>query len=547
MRYLAAVPVLATLLQANADSVVDMSLVFKAQPQLRTLKPEPTTVVNRVAIGSSIQARLNEEHKTPGAGQIHTTKPLNAKSTGKAHKNPTKAKSAPKHTTKVAPKPKHTTEAHLRHAQAKGKQQHKHAKRQATASSATASSVSAASTAAASSSAVCQAQSYPLSYTPSPNTPSGFFADQTLAGFSVSALAPPGFTAAFKNQFASLYGNQYMGYIQTASYNISTCSSYCTSIGCSGFNIYYELDPTANPDPVSCPNPNSTVSVRCAFYGSAVNSQQVQNFGGWRSNFMVVVAGSNGYNVNTPPPTYQNFSAPVALAGAIMTTSGSTYINSAYFANAWAPGQCVAACQNLTASNKASAASNSSAQVQGQAVNYQACNFVNAFKMSLNGTLQGTYCKMYTSAAVAVNATVYSLSAYGQNYDLTYSYGYTLSTYNAGVVGTPANSTLSTQSCSNATNGLFDDSNGNIYNLVCNADLKGVGDIGYAANPSGTAATCGPICDNFAGCQAFTALYNGANGGTCFLKTLVNATMSGLVSNTGTDVGYLAGAFVSSR
>ncbi|ROV98011.1 hypothetical protein VMCG_07008 [Cytospora schulzeri] len=64
---------------------------------------------------------------------------------------------------------------------------------------------------------------------------------------------------------------------------------------CASFNIYYERDPTLNPDYVDCPNPNSTTNIKCVFWGSSISEDLALNYGESRVDFRVVITGSNYY------------------------------------------------------------------------------------------------------------------------------------------------------------------------------------------------------------------------------------------------------------
>jgi hypothetical protein len=57
----------------------------------------------------------------------------------------------------------------------------------------------------------------------------------------------------------------------------------------------FEGDPSLNPDASSCPNPPSTINIKCVFWGGAATAANANNFGQWRDNFQVLIAGSNGY------------------------------------------------------------------------------------------------------------------------------------------------------------------------------------------------------------------------------------------------------------
>jgi hypothetical protein len=55
----------------------------------------------------------------------------------------------------------------------------------------------------------------------------------------------------------------YLGYYTLTSYDPYKCQQYCDqATNCYAFNIYYERDPTKDPNAVNCPNPASTVNIK---------------------------------------------------------------------------------------------------------------------------------------------------------------------------------------------------------------------------------------------------------------------------------------------
>jgi len=110
-----------------------------------------------------------------------------------------------------------------------------------------------------------------------------------------------------------------MTYASVSSYNQSYCASLCDGIiGCQGFDIYFERNPTLTPA-ASCPDPSSQTTVRCAFYSQYVNATFATNFGEWRNQFGVVVAGGNGYN--KIPATKSVFSTSTSKSSSQMSTT----------------------------------------------------------------------------------------------------------------------------------------------------------------------------------------------------------------------------------
>ncbi|KAH0145690.1 hypothetical protein KCU67_g12544, partial [Aureobasidium melanogenum] len=119
----------------------------------------------------------------------------------------------------------------------------------------------------------------------------------------------------------------YMGYTLLSSYDVSSCASDCSAIsGCNSFNIYFERDPSVNPDSPNCANPNSTINIKCVWWGGAVTAANANNFGQWRDEFQVLIAGSNGY-VNT---TYAAQLAGVSSVSSSSAAASSTPASSTF-------------------------------------------------------------------------------------------------------------------------------------------------------------------------------------------------------------------------
>lgn len=142
----------------------------------------------------------------------------------------------------------------------------------------------------------CVQQPLGISYNSVPDTAAAFAADPYYGNQAVAAGTPSGYVQSFVNLTASNSADQYLGFTLLTSYDVATCANKCTAInGCNSVNIYFERDPTVNPDNAACANPSSTVNIKCVFWGGAVAAANANNFGQWRDNFQVLVAGSNGY------------------------------------------------------------------------------------------------------------------------------------------------------------------------------------------------------------------------------------------------------------
>ncbi|PVH75690.1 hypothetical protein DL98DRAFT_498038 [Cadophora sp. DSE1049] len=141
----------------------------------------------------------------------------------------------------------------------------------------------------------------PLGSGPSviPDTPTAFQNSATFSGLSTSATTPTNYTRAFVNRNAATQGTRYMGSTLLTTYAPSQCASFCSqTTGCAAFNLYFERDPSLDPNRVGCPNPTSVTNIKCILWGNAVSNETATNAGQSRNSFQVVVAGSNGYNRN---------------------------------------------------------------------------------------------------------------------------------------------------------------------------------------------------------------------------------------------------------
>ncbi|KAI7229008.1 hypothetical protein KC330_g7641 [Hortaea werneckii] len=146
----------------------------------------------------------------------------------------------------------------------------------------------------------CYPQPTGIGHHSSPDTGDAFRADSYYSSAANSAQTPPGFNAVFTNTGASPNADQYLGYTLLDTYDVQTCADKCNGIkDCKSFNIYFERDPSVNPDSDTCANPPSVTNIKCVWWGSTISSDVNVNKGQWRNQFEVVIAGSNGY-VGTP-------------------------------------------------------------------------------------------------------------------------------------------------------------------------------------------------------------------------------------------------------
>ncbi|KAG9665177.1 hypothetical protein KCU64_g169, partial [Aureobasidium melanogenum] len=371
-----------------------------------------------------------------------------------------------------------------------------------------------------------------FNYAPNPNTPTQFLVDTTLAGLAAAQWYPPaGYSTSFTTQLAGLFAPNYLGYQQLSSYDTSACAAYCNARSdCNAFNIYIQRTPTFIPDD-SCPNPTAGASITCALYGSAVDASQATNIGRYRKDFMVVIQGSNGYNLNPAPASVSSFQGPTALDG--VAYSSNIYLGQKYFST-YDVSQCSSLCTTYTANNKTQNAKSST---------YTPCNYFNVFNLTLNGQTQMMGCYLFSTA----NASSYDTyrtaqDSSGTTYNLTNSYGYALYPQDKGltsVTWTPA-PTGKNATCSalGKAGSSFIDYNGVNYTLGCGYDVQYAADIGNQTTPD--FYSCFAICDSgsYPGCNGFAYL-----GNTCYFKNLAGTSRTPQLNNYNVDMAWMPSSY----
>ncbi|THZ73529.1 hypothetical protein D6C84_09655 [Aureobasidium pullulans] len=371
-------------------------------------------------------------------------------------------------------------------------------------------------------------------YAPNPNTPTQFLVDSTLAALSAAQWYPPaGYSTSFTGQFGGLFAPNYLGYQQLSSYNTSACAAYCNArADCNAFNIYFERTPVFIPDD-SCPSPNAAATITCALYGSSVDASTATNIGQYRKDFMVVIQGSNGYNLNPAPASVSSFQGPNAL-DAVAYSSG-IYLAQQYFST-YDVTQCSAACTAYTAKSKSTAQSN-------KASTYSPCNYFNIFNLTLNGQSQMMGCYLF-STSDAQNYDTYRTAkgSDGTVYNLTNSYGYALYPQDKGLTSVtwsaaPTGTGASCASLGKAGDALIDYNTVN-YTLGCGYDVQYSNDIGNQTTPD--FYSCFAICDSgaYPGCSGFAYL-----GNTCYFKNLTGSSRTPQLDNYNVDMAWLPASY----
>jgi len=370
-----------------------------------------------------------------------------------------------------------------------------------------------------------------FSYSLSGNTPTQFLVDTGLAGLAAAKSYPPaGYSTSFTNQLAGVSAPNYLGYQQLSSYDTNACAAYCNARSdCSAFNIYIQRTPTFIPDD-ACPNPSAAAQITCALYGSPLSASQATNIGQYRKDFMVVIQGSNGYNLNPAPASVSTFQGPNALDA--VSYSSNIYIGQKFFST-YDVTQCSALCNTYTANSKASAQSSKSST-------YTPCNYFNVFNLTLNAQSQLMGCYLFTTSDAA-NYDIYKTatdSSSGNIYNLTNSYGYALYPQDKGQTSVTwsAAPTGKNATCSSLgkAGDSFIDYNGVNYTLGCGYDVQYAADIGNQTTPD--FYSCFAICDSgaYPGCSGFAYL-----GNTCYFKNLAGTSRTPQLNNYNVDMAWL--------
>jgi hypothetical protein len=210
-----------------------------------------------------------------------------------------------------------------------------------------------------------------------------------------------------------------MGYTVLTSYDTSLCASKCDKIdGCAAFNLYYERDPSQDPG-TGCENPSSTINIKCVFWGGPVSVDNAKNYGQYRNQFHVVIAGSNGYVSNKLSPP-SGFSDPMPLGDAAINApldcnSKDTYLGDRIFQTGpFDVSKCAAACKAQADYNRAHPATDGSVT--------KTCQFFNTYMLLKNGDAVGQYCALYAQSWPASYATNRGQYRGSDKYTIAYSF-----------------------------------------------------------------------------------------------------------------------------
>ncbi|KAI4854238.1 hypothetical protein E4T44_00300 [Aureobasidium sp. EXF-8845] len=275
---------------------------------------------------------------------------------------------------------------------------------------------------------LCVAQPTGISHTSSPDTDQGFIADTYYPGIALAASPPTGYTEAFKNSNASNNALGYLGFSLMSSYDTSVCAARCDKVnGCLAINIYFERDPSVDPNDASCVDPTSYTQIKCVYWGGPVTLSNALNFGQYRNKFHVVIAGSNGY-VSKSIDTPAGYTALTYLGNSIINAPNTDCAgypnllnNMLWPTGPFDAGRCAAACSAYNANPPASGVP-------------QTCRFFNTYVLKGNGKDAGQYCALYQQAFPSSVSTSSSVVLGG----VTYTYGYSYTFTSAVSAGGPA-------------------------------------------------------------------------------------------------------------
>ncbi|THY96115.1 hypothetical protein D6C95_05245 [Aureobasidium pullulans] len=276
----------------------------------------------------------------------------------------------------------------------------------------------------------CVPQPTGISHNSSPDTASAFLADAYYSSVASAAPTPAGYVNTFTNLQASNNAYGYMGYQLLSTYDTQLCSQKCDKTnGCLSFNLYFERDPSVDPNDSSCSNPASVTQIKCVMWGGPTLKSNALNAGQWRNKFQVVIAGSNGYVNKTidPAPGYdQPIDLGDATINAPLDCSGhDTFMQSKFFTSGpFDANLCAAACSAQNVYNLAHP------PAEGKP---KTCQFFTTYLLYKDGVAQGQTCSLYT---MAWNSTYNTNKGYyyGQSH---YTVGYSFAFSNTTNSGAP--------------------------------------------------------------------------------------------------------------
>ncbi|KAF2681786.1 hypothetical protein K458DRAFT_420551 [Lentithecium fluviatile CBS 122367] len=232
---------------------------------------------------------------------------------------------------------------------------------------------------------------------PNPDTPEAFLDYTEFKKAAFAASAPPGYDSIFVNLKSPIKGpNYYLGYHALKDYSISDCAEYCEETdGCEAFNIFFERSPKVDPNP-KCKNPPSTTLITCSLWSLSPGKARAaaSNDRGWRYEFHVVIAGSNGYirGHKKDCPGYKiEYFGDSAINAPVDCKGEYTYMGYKRFdAGGYDVARCAKACSEQNEYNSAHPPTDGS--------KLRLCHFTNSYIEKKNGIPQAQYCALYSKA-----------------------------------------------------------------------------------------------------------------------------------------------------
>lgn len=267
-----------------------------------------------------------------------------------------------------------------------------------------------------------------------PDTPAAFEAYPDFHKDALTAITPPKYQEVFRDLNASTSANSYITFYTLESYNVTECAAHCDNTNlCTAFNIYIERDPSLNPNTnatnsaYNCPNPPSITNFKCSLWGSSIDASSATNQGGYRDQFQVVIAGSNGYDKTntTTPPSVPGCTPPTSCPGGAISAGGGYHMGSNFYPGPFNPSLCQLYATAQTAKNKAAA------QQQGKS-SYVPCNMFNAYMVHINGVAQGTYCALFDTILTPDWASFTGSWNGGSYFSIDSSWTYSLAQQDSG-------------------------------------------------------------------------------------------------------------------
>ncbi|KAL0942889.1 uncharacterized protein CTRU02_200775 [Colletotrichum truncatum] len=244
------------------------------------------------------------------------------------------------------------------------------------------------------------------------DTAQAFLSDTAFSNAALSAKTPSGWYRTFQNLQSATSASVYQGYKTYATYDPALCAADCAKIsGCAAFNIFFERDPSQDPS-VSCPNPSSTTVIKCSFWGVAIGPSTATNSGQKRNDFVVVIAGSNGYQLSAPVYDVTGYNATFTDAATINAPSScNSYITyKAHTNEAYDPALCATDC--------------AAQALETNPFNGLRCHFFTSYLLVKNGVAQAQICALYSRTWDKSYATNTGYTSGSDIYTIQYAYSY---------------------------------------------------------------------------------------------------------------------------